>query len=186
MTFINLTKSQFLFPLLQKMLLGLTQLSGSDSALNQQVYQLHHLLSDPHKVDGEALLEVLDEAQNLASSYEEVNGRKNENELVAALPKIFYTAQTEAEHMVKSKKLMGLPSSKVAQIEREVERFYRLAVHYTKIECPSCRKPIHCRTERRENILGEEADEFDVPDLCPHCKFPIANEYDNIGFGDIA
>jgi hypothetical protein len=127
MTIIDLTKSQFLFPLLQKMLLGLTQLSSSDSALNQQVYQLHHLLSNPREVDGEALLTVLEEAKNLASSYEEVNGRKNENELVAALPKIFYTAQTEAEHMVKSKKLMGLPTSKIAQIELEVERFYKLA-----------------------------------------------------------
>jgi hypothetical protein len=110
MTFIDLTKSQFLFPLLQKMLLGLTQLSGSDSALNQQVYQLHHLLSDPREGGwGGSFGDVLEEAQNLASSYEEVNGRKSENELVAALPKIFYTAQTEAEHMVKSKKLMGLP-----------------------------------------------------------------------------
>lgn len=128
MTSIDLTKSQFLFPLLQKMLLGLTQLSSSDTALNQQVYQLHHLLSNPREVDGEALLSVLEEAKNLASSYEDVNGRNNENELISALPKIFFTAQTEAEHLVKSKQLMELPASKVAQIEMEIERFHRLAI----------------------------------------------------------
>jgi hypothetical protein len=126
MTSIDLKKSQFIFPLLQKMLLGLTQLSAADTALNQQVYQLHHLLSDPDKVDGEALLEVLEEAKNLASSYEEVNG--SENELIAALPKIFFTAQTEAEHLVKSKQLMEF-SSKTARLSIDIERFCKLAAY---------------------------------------------------------
>lgn len=133
MTAIDLTRSQFLIPLLKSMVTGLTQLSSSDSALNQKVYELHHFLSEPAQVDGEALMSLMDSAKDLASSYEIKRGKNTS--LVVGLPSIFYSARAELEHMIKSKKLSELPSigsGKVAQLEVDIERFYKLATNGTE------------------------------------------------------
>lgn len=124
MTTIDLTKSQFLLPLLQRMLVGLTQLSVSDAALNQKVYELHHFLSSPNEVPAEELLAILDSAKDLASSYETKKDRSSGN-LASALPGIFFSAKAELEHMLKSKRLMELPIS--GKLANQIERFHSLA-----------------------------------------------------------
>lgn len=130
MTTIDLTRSQFLMPLLQKMMTGLTQLSNSDSALNQKIYELHHFLAEPHQVDGNALLSIVDSAKDLASSYE-FKKEKIPGNFVSALPGIFFAARTELEHMIKSKQLMEEPKSTIARLEIDIERFYKLATEST-------------------------------------------------------
>jgi hypothetical protein len=123
MTTIDLTKSQFLFPLLKNMVVNLTKLSSSDVSLNQKMYELHHFLSSPKQVNGEELLTLVSNIKDLASSYEIENDRVLKN----ILPGMFFATKTELEHMIKSKKLMDEPN-KLAKLEMDIERFYKLAI----------------------------------------------------------
>lgn len=107
-------------PALQNLITGLTQLSKSDSALNQKIYAIHHFISSPEDVNGEELLKTLDDTKSLAVGYE----LKGENKL---LPVVFQSAMAELEHQIKSKKLMQM-DDKVAQLRKNIQNFHQLAI----------------------------------------------------------
>ena len=107
-------------PALQNLITGLTQLSKSDSALNQNIYTIHHFISSPEDVNGEELLDTLNQTKDLASSYE----LEGDNKL---LPVVFQSAMTELEHQIKSKKLVQM-DNKVAKLRKNIQNFHQLAI----------------------------------------------------------
>lgn len=103
--------------MLQTILQSLMQLSRSDSALNQRIFNLHHFLSDPKNVNGEDLLSILKRARDIASAYDIGNDKQ--------LPHLFFRAEEELEHMIRSKKLMS--NDKVARLASIIEKFSQFA-----------------------------------------------------------
>ena len=117
---IDVAKSQMLTQLLRNIIVGLSRLSSQDLGLQQRINELKGFVSQ-HQVDSNILMNTINEAKEIAASYNISKHKKDP--YVLNLPKMFHILATEIEHQAKMKEL----SRPVQRIALEVEKFSKLA-----------------------------------------------------------
>jgi hypothetical protein len=99
---INLQKSRFLLPLLQSLLSQLLELgTKKDTKLNNQLYLLHHIISDPSSVKEDELKNILLQLKSLLSGYDNIP---------SSIPEMMMSAMEEIDHLSLSNKILSVQS----------------------------------------------------------------------------